>query len=93
MPIEEQGLSQWYGTGNDESAELSWTVGTRLAAGNDFTSEIGYLTTNVYRYASEKCRKLWPNEAPADNHRGFFGHGNFNTEFSSPGFIYSNRNP
>lgn len=93
VPIEEQGLSQWYGTGNDESAELSWTVGTRLAAGNDFTSEIGYLTTNVYRYASEKCRKLWPNEAPADNHRGFFGHGNFNTEFSSPGFIYSNRNP
>lgn len=91
VPIEEQGLSQWYGTGNDESAELSWTIGTRLAAGSNFSSEIGYLTTNAYRYASEKCRRLWPNTAPTDNHRDFFGHDNFNTEFSSPGFIYSNR--
>ena len=91
VPMEEQGLSQWYGTGNDESAGLSWVIGTRLAAGNDFMTEVGYLATNAYRYASGKCRKLWPNAAPVDNHRGRFGHGNFNTEFSSPGFIYSNR--
>ena len=91
VPIEEQGLSQWYGTDNDESAGLSWVIGTRLAADNDFMTEVGYLTTNAYRYASGKCQKLWPNTAPVDNHRGRFGHGNFNTEFSSPGFIYSNR--
>ena len=88
VPLEEQGLSQLYGTDNDESAGLSWTIGMRLANGGDFLREVGYLTTNAYQWASEKCRKLWPNDAPVDNHRGYFGHGDFNVEFSSPGFIY-----
>ena len=88
VPIEEQGLSQLYGTSNDESAGLSWAIGMRLANGGDFSREVGYLATNAYQWASEKCRKLWPNDASADNHRGEFGHGDFNVEFSSPGFIY-----
>ena len=88
VPLEEQGLSQLYGTDNDESAGLSWTIGMRLANGGDFLREVGYLTTNAYQWASEKCSKLWPNDAPVDNHRGYFGHGDFNVEFSSPGFIY-----
>ena len=88
VPIEEQGLAQLYGTANDESAGLSWTIGIRLANGGDFSREVGYLATNAYQWASEKCRKLWPNDAPVDNHRGSFGHGDFNVEFSSPGFIY-----
>lgn len=88
VPIEEQGLSQLYGTSNDESAGLSWVIGMRLANGGDFSREVGYLATNAYQWASEKCRKVWPNTAPVDNHRGSFGHGDFNVEFSSPGFIY-----
>ena len=88
VPIEEQGLSQLYGISNDESAGLSWVIGMRLANGSDFSREVGYLATNAYQWASEKCRKLWPNDASADNHRGEFGHGDFNVEFSSPGFIY-----
>ena len=88
VPLEEQGLSQWFGSSNDESADLSWTIGTRLANGGDLLREVGYLATNAYQSASEKCRKVWPNPNPVDNHRGSFGHGNFDTEFSSPGFIY-----
>lgn len=37
-------------------------------------------------YADTECSTNFP--APVDNHRGSFGHGNFDTEFSSPGFIY-----
>ena len=88
VPAEEQALSQLFGTENDDSANMSWTTGTRLAHGGDFRREVGYLATNAYRSASEKCRKLWPNDFPADNHRRSFGHGDFNVEFSSPGFIY-----
>ena len=88
VPLEEQGIAQVIGTDNDPSADLSWTIGTRLAQTGAFNREVGYLATNAYQWASEKCRKLWPNRNAVDNHRDSFGHGDFNVEFSSPGFIY-----
>lgn len=88
VPLDEQGLGQLYGTSNDDSAGLSWVIGLRLASNGNFSREVGYLATNAYQWASEKCRKLWPNTAPVDNHRGYPGHGDFDVEFSSPGFIY-----
>ena len=88
VPLEEQGLAERYGTPNDESAHRSWITGLRVAYNHDFVREIACLATNIYQWASQKSEKLWPNHAPVDNHRGCFGHGDFNVEFSSPGFIY-----
>ena len=89
VPLEEQGLGQLYGSPNDDSAGLSWVIGLRLASNGNFSREVGYLATNAYKWASEKCRTVWPNTAPVDNHRGRSGHGDFDREFSSPGFIYA----
>lgn len=88
VPTEEQGLAERIGTANDEAAHLSWITGLRLAHNHNFEGEVGYLATNAYRWASDKSEKLWPNPASVDNHRDTFGHGDFDTEFSSPGFIY-----
>lgn len=89
VPWHERILAQAIGTTNDLSATLSWQAGEYVAAGIDFETSISDFLENAHLDSDEKTSKLWPNTAPVDNHRGYPGHGNFNVEFSSPGFIYA----
>lgn len=43
------------------------------------------LSTNMWDYADDKVRRLWPNTLPADNHADFSPSFDFNLNFCSPG--------
>ena len=89
VPWTERVLSQAIGTSNDDSAHLSWQAGEAVASGADFDRAISYFVNSIRLEDDAKTGRLWPNPVPADNHRGAPGHGDFNVEFSSPGFIYA----
>lgn len=88
VPVEEQLVAQLYGTVNDRSANESWRTGMRIAGGADFDDEIADFAASAWNRADGKWSRVWPNPAPADNHRATSGHGDFDREFSSPGFLY-----
>ena len=86
-----QWLSQLLGTANDDAATASWDAGVAVAQGADFAAQTAALATNAWPSADFKTRRLWPNAAPADNHRpgttfnGTDRHPDF--IFLSPGFL------
>ena len=87
----EQWLAQYLGTPNGESANLSWAVGVALAHDADHEPTLGAFVRAAWaadREGNARFSALWPNPEPTDNHRTTAGHGDFNHEFSSPGFIY-----
>ena len=89
VPWSERVLAQAIGAANDLAATLSWQAGEDVANGTGFDSTISNFLENAHLELDEKTSRLWPNTAPVDNHRGHPGHGDFDREFSSPGFIYA----
>ena len=84
-----QEFAQLSGTANDTTAYSSWGCGEALACGtmtlDGCAARIGQLS---WESGDQKIRKLWPNDAPADNFvvpNLFF---NPNTQFTAPGFLY-----
>lgn len=86
------GVSRWLaqsiGTGNDETAEMSWDAGTDVADGSSFSSRVAALSANMWGVSDTKVRTLWPNPAAADNHvEPPLDHIDYNFFFRSPGVV------
>ena len=87
-------LSQWIGTDNDETAEMSWDAGTDVADGSNLTSRVAMLSTNMWSVSDAKVRTLWPNPAATDNHVVAPTNSvDYNFSFQSPGVVEWNISP
>ena len=77
----------WYGTSDflfgDGTSSMSWEVGNTLSTTN-FAQTTGALVTNMWLRLGEKERRLWPNEANADNHVQWSRSFDYNRQFVSP---------
>lgn len=85
------GISQWLAQGigaiNDATATMSWDAGTQLAGGGTVGVAAAALSAGMWNSADGKERRLWPNNASADNHVLFSTELNFNLNFCSPGVV------
>ena len=85
------GISQWLAQGigaiNDATATMSWDAGTQLAVSGTVSVAAAALSTDMWGSADSKERRLWPNNASADNHALFSTGFNFNLNFCSPGVV------
>ena len=77
----------WYGTSDfffgDGTSSMSWEAGNTLSTTN-FAQTTGALVTNMWLRLGEKERRLWPNEANADNHVQWSKTFDYNRQFVSP---------
>ncbi|MBQ3749457.1 MAG: hypothetical protein II863_18760, partial [Kiritimatiellae bacterium] len=83
--------SQFIGTENDESAEMSWSAGDAAFLGGDVASATAALATNMWPVADMKVRRLWPNTSPCDNHVADGEYFDYNFSFCSPGSVQKGR--
>lgn len=85
-------LSQHIGTPNDESATKSWSAGWALGGGSGaYDTTVAALVADIWDDdddPNQKNMKLWPNPSSCDNFVTPSGIGNFETQFTSPGFLY-----
>lgn len=85
------GISQWLAQGigaiNDATSTMSWDAGTQLAVSGTVSVAAAALSTDMWGSADSKERRLWPNNASADNHALFSTGLNFNLNFCSPGVV------
>ena len=84
-----QDISQGSGTSNDSSATASWLAGEFYAEGLmtlDQCSEV--MSETSWESGDEKVRRLWPNNAPADNFAVPDMFFDPDTQFTAPGFLY-----
>ncbi len=89
------GVAEWrrqlariiYGTSDfffgDGTSSMSWEAGNTLSTTN-FAQATGTLVTNMWLRLGEKERRLWPNEANADNHVQWSSTFDYNRQFVSP---------
>ena len=80
-------LSQFLGTSNDATADMSWAAATDVVNGSNVVVIVSSLSTNMWSEADSKVKNLWPNPADADNHLARPANVNYNRFFRSPRVI------
>lgn len=80
-------ISQLFGTPNDRSAELSWSLGQSVDQGADFGIALSNCVISCWRMQEKKVARQWPCPLPAQNYVPQSIYVNPNHFYTSPGFL------
>ncbi len=67
-PQWEQDFGQYFGTSNDQSANMSWQAGSAAASNGMNSTTVSNFVHQIWALTDEKCKRLWPNPATLDNY-------------------------